>query len=147
MGLELDLFLLPEDKGIKITAIEREIGREESRSDNRGEASPGKSFSFLEARGIKHCVKPLESDGEGGENNQRGDGQTGTKWSRFVWIDSCLLKQVRAVRRCRQRRHSIYLCMYVMDGMCLQLGLLSPSHPKRRSGRRTRLSWIAWVNI
>lgn len=37
--------------------------------------------------------------------------------------------------------------MHVMDGMCLQLGLLSPSHTERRRGRRTRLSWIAWVTI
>ncbi|KAA8578442.1 hypothetical protein FQN60_018729 [Etheostoma spectabile] len=38
------------------------------------------------------------------------------------------------------------ICMGVMDGMCLQLGLLSPSHPER-SGKRTKLSWKAWVTI
>ncbi|KAF3836212.1 hypothetical protein F7725_028770 [Dissostichus mawsoni] len=36
------------------------------------------------------------------------------------------------------------ICMGVMDGMCLQLGLLSPCRTERRSGRRTRLSWKAW---
>lgn len=52
-----------------------------------------------------------------------------------------------AVRCCRRRRHGVCLCMCVMDGMCLQLGRLSPSRPERRRRRRTRLSWIAWVTV
>lgn len=48
MGPEHDLCSLPEDKGIKITAIGREMGggTEGGREggDSRGESTPGKSF-------------------------------------------------------------------------------------------------------
>lgn len=60
MGPELDLYLFPEDKGIKITAIERQTAREGGRRENRHQSSPGETFRFLKAGGGRHWVKPTD---------------------------------------------------------------------------------------
>lgn len=133
MALEPDLYLLPEDKGIKITTTEkRQEGREQV---ERAEilSSSGKSFRYLEtsanAAGASHITRRRRKIALQSESSE------------LVYC-----RQSETVRCSRERRHCVCLCTCVMDGMCLQLGLMSPSHPNR-SGRRTRLGWITWVTV